>query len=134
MKTKNFLIAGIVGGIVDFLLGWLFYGIIFKDSFPQPEENNLTMLMIFLGCITFGLFVAYIYTQWAQISTAATGAKAGAIIGLFVGLFLNFFNMAMNSEATFQMFALDVVIGVVMTTIIGAVIGMVNGKVGGQSE
>lgn len=131
MKTKNFLIAGIVGGIVDFLLGWLFYGTLFKDYFPGPsEEGTQTMVMIFLGCITFGLFVAYIYTQWAQISTAATGAKAGAIIGLFVGLFYNFFNMAMNSEATFQLFALDVGISIVMTAVIGAVIGMVNGKMG----
>jgi hypothetical protein len=130
MKTKNFLIAGIVGGIVDFLLGWLVYGIVFKDSFPQPEETELTMPMIFLGCITFGLFVAYIYTKWAQITTAVTGAKAGAIIGLFVGLFYNFFNMAMNSEATFQLFALDVGISIVMTAVIGAVIGMVNGKMG----
>ncbi|WP_034043970.1 DUF1761 family protein [Wocania ichthyoenteri] len=130
MKTKNFLVAGIVGGIVDFLLGWLFYGIIFKNTFPQPEESSNTMLFIFLGCITFGLFVSYIYTQWAQISTAATGAKAGAIIGLFVGLFYNFFNMAMDSEAVLNLAALDVVISVVMTAIIGAVIGLVNGKMG----
>lgn len=130
MKTKNFLIAGIVGGIVDFLLGWLFYGIIFKNTFPQPEESTNTMLFIFLGCITFGLFVAYIYTRWAQISTAATGAKAGAIIGLFFGLFSNFFDMAMNPEAVLNIAALDVGISVVMTTIIGAVIGLVNGKLG----
>lgn len=130
MKTKNFLVAGIVGGIVDFLLGWLFYGIIFKDTFPQPEEGSETMIFIFLGCLTFGLFVSYIYTQWAQISTAATGAKAGAIIGLFVGLYSNFFNMAMNSEAVLNLAALDVVISVVMSAIIGAVIGLVNGKMG----
>ncbi|MGC1205358.1 MAG: hypothetical protein WA839_10795 [Flavobacteriaceae bacterium] len=130
MKTKNFLIAGIVGGIVDFLLGWLFYGILFIDVFPQPEESSQTMLFIFLGCITFGLFVSYIYTQWAQISTLATGTKAGATIGLFVGLFFNFFNMAMNPEAVLNLAALDVAISVVMTAIIGAVIGLVNGKIG----
>ena len=130
MKTKNFLVAGIVGGIVDFLLGWIFYGILFKDSFPQPEESSNTMLMIFLGCLTFGLFLAYIFIQWAKISTFAAGAKAGAIVGLFVGLFFNFFNMAMSSDATFQMFALDVAISVVMGSIIGAVIAFVNGKLG----
>lgn len=130
MKTKNFLIAGIAGGIADFLLGWLFYGILFIDTFPQPEENNNTMLFIFLGCLTFGLFVSYIYTQWAQISTAGTGAKAGAIIGVFIGLFYNFFNLAMHSEITVQLAALDVGISVVMTAIIGAVIGLVNGKMG----
>lgn len=128
MKTKNFLIAGIIGGIVDFLLGWLFYGIIFADTFPQPEESSTTMLFIFLGCLTFGLFVAYIYTRWAQISTLATGAKAGAIIGVFIGLFYNFFNLAMQPGATMELAALDVGISVVMTAIIGAVIGAVNGK------
>ena len=131
MKTKNFLGSGIAGGIADFLLGWLFYGILFKDYFPGPtEENSQAMIMIFLGCITFGLFIAYIYTRWAQITTAATGGKAGALIGLFVGLFYNFFNMAMNTEATFQLFALDVAISIIMTAIIGALIGMVNGKMG----
>jgi hypothetical protein len=128
MKIKNFLVAGIVGGIVDFLLGWLFYGIIFKDSFPQPNDNSNALVMIFLGCLTFGLFISYIYSKWAQISTAKTGAKAGAIIGLFTGLFYNFFNLAMSSEPNFSLVALDVVIGIVMTAIIGAVIGLVNGK------
>tara|TARA_R110002124_G_scaffold112992_1_gene267259 strand:+ start:244 stop:636 length:393 start_codon:yes stop_codon:yes gene_type:complete len=130
MKTKNFLVAGIVGGIVDFLLGWLFYGIIFINTFPQPEQSSGTMLFIFLGCITFGLFVSYIYTQWAQISTGVTGAKAGAIIGLFMGLFYNFFNLAMLPDTTLQLAALDVGISIVMTAIIGAVIGIVNGKMG----
>jgi len=130
MKTKNFLVAGIVGGIVDFLLGWLFYGILFKDSFPQPEESSQTMLYIFLGCLMFGLFMSYIFSQWAQISTVKTGAKAGAIIGIFLGLYFNFFNMAMNSEATINMAALDVVLSIVMSAIVGALIGMVNGKMG----
>lgn len=130
MKTKNFLVSGIVGGIVDFLLGWLFYGIIFKDTFPQPEESSNTMIFIFLGCITFGLFVAYIYTKWAQITTLMTGIKAGAIIGLFIGLFYNFFNLAMNTMSTMELAALDVVISVVMTAVIGGVIGALNGKLG----
>lgn len=130
MKTKNFLVAGIVGGIVDFLLGWLFYGILFVDVFPQPEQSSQTMIFIFLGCMTFGLFVSYVYTQWAQISTLATGIKAGAIIGLFMGLFYNFFNLAMVSNITMQLAALDVGISVVMTAIIGGVIGLVIGKLG----
>jgi len=130
MKTKTFLISGIVGGIVNFLLGWLFYGILFAKVFPQPEESSETMLFIFLGCLTFGLFVSYIYNQWAQISTAKTGAKAGAIIGLFTGLFFNLFGLAMQPEQTFELAALDTGISVIMTAIIGAVIGTVNGKLG----
>lgn len=130
MKTKNFVVSGLAGGIANFLLGWLFYGIIFKEFFPQPEESTNTMLFIFLGCITFGLLIAYIFTKWAQITTAVTGAKAGAVLGLMLYLYFNFFGMAMNSEATLQMAALDVGIGVVLTAIIGAIIGAINGKLG----
>ncbi|MEZ4796517.1 MAG: DUF1761 domain-containing protein [Flavobacteriaceae bacterium] len=130
MKTKNFLVSGLAGGIADFLLGWLFYGLIFKDAFPQPEENSNTMVMIFLGCLTFGLFVAYIFTKWAQITTALTGAKSGAVIGFFIALFYNFFNMAMDSSMSFQTMALDVAISIVMAAIVGAIVGLVNGKLG----
>ena len=130
MKTKNFLVAGIVGGLVNFLLGWLFYGMIFANTFPQPEESSESLIFIFLGCITFSLFVSYIYGQWAQISTAATGAKAGAIIGLFVGLYFNFFNIGMNPVVILNLVVLDVVISIVMTAITGAVIGIINGKMG----
>lgn len=130
MKTKNFLGSGIAGGIANFLLGWLFYGILFKDTFPQPDEGSNSILLIALGSLTFGLFIAYIFTKWAQISTVASGAKAGAILGLFFSLTYNFFGMAMNPEATYQMFATDLGISIVMTAITGAIIGYVNGKMG----
>lgn len=131
MKTKNFLVSGIVGGIVNFLLGWLLYGILFADYFPNPgEETSQMMIMILLGCLTYGLFIAYIFVKWAQISTLASGAKAGAIIGLFLALYFNFFNLAMNAEATYQIFGLDLVLAIVSTGITGAVIAWVNGKIG----
>lgn len=130
MKTKNFLVSGIVGGIVYYLLGWLFYGILLKDFFPQPEMTSNTMIFILLGCLTYGLFIAYLFTKWAQISTAASGASAGAVIGLFIGLFFNFFNIAMMPEATYEMAALDLLVTIVSTAIIGAIIGSINGKLG----
>ena len=129
MKTKTFVIAGLVGGIVDWLLGWLFYGIIFVDTFPQPEEGTNAMLFITLGCFSFGFFISYIYNKWAQITTLATGAKAGAVIGLFMGLIANFFGMAMESGADYQKFAIDIAISIVMTAIVGGVIGLINGKI-----
>lgn len=127
MNTKNLLLSGIVGAIVNFFLGWLFYGIIFKDAFPQPDPGAQAMLMIFLGCLTGSLFIAYIFTKWAQISTASTGFKAGAIIGLFMGLQFNFFNL-MDASNSIQTAALDVVITIVLVAIVGGVIGATLGK------
>ena len=125
MNLKNFIIGGIVGSIVDFLLGWIFYGMLFKDIYPASENQNLTF--IFLGCLTFSLFVSYIFNKWAMISTIATGVIAGAIIGFFYGLSMNFFmysDMPFNATNMF----LDVAINIIMSAFVGGAIGLVSGK------
>ncbi len=38
MNTKNFLIGGIIGGVVFFLLGWLFYGYLLTEFFYNNES------------------------------------------------------------------------------------------------
>ena len=128
MKAKAFLFAGLVGGIVIWSLGLLSYKIILADFFPQPEESTKTIIYILLGCLTFGLFLSYLYNRWAQISTAATGARAGAYIGLFLSILYNFFKMTTQPEMTSEMFATDLGITIVLTAITGAVIGAINGK------
>ena len=133
MNTKTFIIAGLVGGIVDWLLGWLFYGIIFADKFPQPDAESNAMLYITLGCFTYGFFISYIYNKWANISTFSTGLKAGAIIGLFMGLAANFFRMAEQASDNFEMFAIDIAISIVMAAIVGGIIAVVNGKLASKA-
>jgi len=125
MKTKNFLVSGVVAGIFNFLLGWLFYGILFKDIYPEGENMNL--VFTFLGCLTYGLFIAYVFTKWAGITISLTGIKAGAIIGFFTSLSMNFF-MYSNRTVNYQSMALDVVITVVISAIMGAAIALINGK------
>lgn len=125
MNVKNFLGAGIAGGIVNFLLGWVFYGILFKDLYPEDENMNLTF--IFLGCMTFGLFVSYIFTKWAGITQALTGVKAGAIIGFFNSLGMNFFIFS-SKPLNLQNMLIDVAISIIMGAIIGASVALVNGK------
>ncbi|MDI1306852.1 MAG: hypothetical protein PSX42_18645 [bacterium] len=128
MNVKNFLVSGIVGGIINFLLGWMLYGIIFKDAFPSNGNEN--MLFIFLGCLTFGLLTAYIFTKWAGISNWITGFGAGAIIGLFMALYMDLFanSMKPTADINFQIMALDIVITIVISAFTGAVIALVNGK------
>ncbi len=128
MKTKTFLVAGIVGGIVIWLLSWFSYSILFSEFFPQPKESTKTTICVLLTCLTFGLFLSYLYNRWAQISTAATGARAGAFIGLFLSIIYNFNKMVSQQEMTSEMFATDLGITIVLTSVAGAVVGAINGK------
>lgn len=91
MNTKTFIVAGLIGGIVNWLLGWLSYGIILADYFPQPNASLRSLAYVFLGCLTLGFFLSYFYNRWAQIATISTGARAGAFFGLFLALAYGFF-------------------------------------------
>lgn len=122
MKTSNFIAGSVVGAIVYFLLGWVAYGMLFKDLYPQ--EGNI--LFIFLGCLFYAALLAYVFTKWAHISTLKTGASAGAVIGLLMSLSMNFFMYA-SREPNYQNIATDVIITIVTSAITGAVIGAVLG-------
>lgn len=130
MNVKNFLLAGIAGGITDFLLGWLFYGMLFHDFFGGQEPN---LTYIFAGCMTFGFLLSYIYVGWTGINTLMAGLKAGLGIGLIMGLMNNFFRIAMDGGGIDQMFGVDVVICLVIGMGVGAVVGAVNGGLSKKS-
>lgn len=123
MKMKNFWLAGIAGGITDFILGWLLYGMLFRDYFGGGEPN---LGLIFGGCLAFGFLISYIFVRWANILTFATGLRAGVAIGVIMGLMNNFFRWSMENPVNWEQFAVDVAICAVMTAIVGGVVGAVN--------
>ncbi|MFM2213693.1 MAG: hypothetical protein RL427_956, partial [Bacteroidota bacterium] len=74
MNVKNFMVGGIVGGVADFLMGWLLYGILLKDTFPKPQgAGPENMLFIFLGCLCFGFLLSFIFAQGEGVSRCVPG-------------------------------------------------------------
>lgn len=123
MNVKNFVLAGIAGGITDFLLGWLLYGMLFRDYFGGGEPN---LGLIAGGCLFFGFLMSYIFVGLAGIASFAGGMKAGAVIGLLLAIMNNFFMRSMDNPVNWEQFAVDVVIGIIMGAIVGGVVGAVN--------
>jgi ABC-type transporter Mla maintaining outer membrane lipid asymmetry permease subunit MlaE len=124
MNSKNFVAAGIAGGITDFLLGFLLYGVLFRDYFAGPDPN---LAFIALGCLTFGFLMSYIFVRWANLVTFMGGLKAGAVIGFLFGLMNNFFMHSTDDVVNYEKFAVDVALGVIMGAIIGGVAAATNG-------
>lgn len=125
MNVKNFLISGILVGIVNFLLGWVFCGMLFKDVYPQNEHANLAFT--FLGCLTFGLFIAQIVNKWAHITKLLTGLKSVATIGLFSSLSMNLF-MYSGMEVNYQNMVIDIPISTFIGAMMGGIIALVCAK------
>jgi len=128
MNAKKFIIGGIVGGFVDFLLGWLIYGILLKDTFPTEEGATENMLFIFLGCMSFGFLISYVFAQGESVSKCVPGIKLAAGIALFMGLSINFFQNMTKETIDFQLLAIDVVASMVLASFVGAAVAVTLGK------
>jgi hypothetical protein len=125
MNSQKFFLGGIVGGIVFFLLGWVFFGMLFKDIFPQP--TNMIWWALILGNLVLGFLLAYILGK-AGASSVGVGASIGFVIGLMlsVGVSLIEYATAVEPMSTKAM-AAHVGSITVMWTIAGAIVGWVRG-------
>jgi FtsH-binding integral membrane protein len=124
MNIKSILLSTITGTIVYFALGWLFYGILFTDLYPEPNS----MLFIVLGSLFYVFEFALIYGRWASISTFKGGAKAGLILGILYALSMNFFMSSSSGHLDIESFVTGLVIAAVSTAIMGGVVGFTIGK------
>jgi len=123
MNTKNFILGGIAGGITDFLLSWVYYGILFREYFGNAEPS---LELIAAGCLCFGFLISYIFVGLAHITSFVGGMKAGAVIGLIMGMMNNFFMRSMDNPVNWEQFAVDVFICLVAASIVGGVVGALN--------
>ena len=123
--NKSIIYSTITGTIVYFLLGWLFYGILFTDLYP-PQEGQ-SMLFIVLGALFYVLIFSIVYARWASISTFKSGAMAGLILGLLYSLSMSFY-MASSMGLDVERLVTEAFIAAVSTALMGGVVGLTIGK------
>lgn len=134
MNTKT-LIAGLVGGVAAFLLGWVVYGMAL-DAFMKENTNqcaalemkDMNMMLMVIGNLTSGLVMALILS-WANVTNFMGGIMKAAIVGLLYALT---FDLMMHSMSTYfsnsTALVVDVLASTVMTAIVGGLIGWMLGR------
>lgn len=130
------MIAGLVGGITFFLLGYLFYGLLLVDLFKDMsgsainvEKRNMDFASLFLGQLAWGVFLAFVFDQWSKTKSSAGGFKIGALLGLFTGFGMNLTTYATTNMMTLEGALFDVLVWTAICGFSGVVIGTVLGKV-----
>jgi hypothetical protein len=133
------LVAGIVGAIAMFFLGFLIWGLALRGYFESTmsataksvmnTEPNMVPLAI--SQIVFGLLFAYIFDKWASISTFVGGAIGGATLmfALSLGwdLQMSAFFKDMHVGSPYVPLIVDVIAATVFGALSGGVIGQVLG-------
>ena len=131
MNSNKFLLGGIAGGIVFFLLGYVFYGMLFKSFF---DENGMATNMdsfvwwaLIAGNLVSGLLIAYILSK-ANVASVAGGASVGFVAGLLMSLSFDLVMYGVgHGLSSLKALAADVAIAAVVAAITGGVIGWVYG-------
>lgn len=134
MNSKT-LIAGLVGGVASFFLGWLLYGMVLMSFMAEHSnasimraEADMIWWALILSNLLWGLSVALLLS-WANVSNFMTGMTKAGIFGLILSLG---WDLSLYSTSTW--FAdttgliVDVLASTVMTAIIGGVVGWMLGR------
>ncbi len=135
MDTAKFVVAGLLGGVVNFFLGWLVWGILLMDYLNAHATNkqvfrsdeNMVFWALILGNLIFGFLTAYILYR-ANIRSAKSGAILAAIVGALMTL-----GYDLNIYAQVDLYDLGIVLpdmlaSMVVSAAAGAVIGWYYGR------
>lgn len=127
------IVAGLAGGIAYWVGGFLLYVILLSNYFAQSHgagvKEPYDMWAIVVGCLIFGLLLAFIFDRWAGISTFDSGAIAGGVIALLSGLSTNFIRYGDSTFFTsLPPGIVDSLVQAGMGAMGGAVAGFVLGK------
>jgi hypothetical protein len=135
MNTSKFLVGGIIGGIVYFLLGYLVYGMLLKD-FMASNMGTATGVMkpmddivwwaLIVGNLFNGLALSYILSK-AGVRSAGAGAGIGFVAALLICAAFDFTWLGISNVNTLKGSLVDIAAAAVMGAIVGAVIGVYLG-------
>ncbi len=134
MNTQKFIVSGIVGGVVSFLVGWLIWGTLLmgymKDHHGIDVTVNRTEMIwwaLIAGNLFNGLTLSYIFNKWANITTISAGAMGGAVLGLLMGAAMDLSFYATTQIYSIHSMCADILGGIVASAIVGAAVGWANG-------
>ena len=138
MNTKKFLVGGLTGGIIYFLLGYLFYGNLFSDFFMKHAGtatgvsramDQFVWWSLVLGNILGGCLLSYVFVK-SNVKSVGSGLITGAVIGFFSAASYDFVSYGTTNLITTTGLLGDIGIFTLMSAITGAIVAWVCGLIG----
>jgi hypothetical protein len=135
--TKKLILATIAGSVVQFLLGWLIYGLLlanFMNSQTTHYEGLMKdmstgsfIVLIFISGLVMSFLIAFIFQRWAKFEKFLMGLTGGMLLGFFMALSYNLSSLAMENLLSISAMIVDVIVSSVVMGIVGAVIAWILG-------
>ena len=132
MNSQKFILAVLAGTVVYFLLGWVVYGLLLRDTMASATASgymradaDMVWWALIAGNLAFSFLLTYLVYR-----TGVSNATAGATLGLFVGVLISLGgDLMMYATSTMMtkpvMILVDVLAGGQMAAITTGVIAWV---------
>ncbi len=136
------IISTVLGFIVLFLLGWLFYGILFMDYFAEGYKfiaramESFRWWALIVANLTQALLISIIYNKFFNKggSPLMQGLTCGFWLGMIMTLPHVFYNFASFAIPDGMTVLVDGIIGGFCAMVASVVIALVYGKPGAVKE
>ncbi|MBX2961559.1 MAG: DUF1761 family protein [Cyclobacteriaceae bacterium] len=137
MDAKKRMLATLVGFVVLFVLGWIFYGMLLMDFYMANSgsasgvhraDDDMVWWALIVGNIMQAYLLVYIFGKWANISTFSGGVMAGGTIGFIYGLAYSLIMYSTSNLYNLTATLVDPFVAGIMMGITGGVIGWMLGR------
>lgn len=133
MNTGKIILAGLIGGIVAFMLGFLTFAFILEDFFVANagsaedvvREDDMLMIPVIIGHLSWGLLLAYILGKLSHIDSFSKGAVAGATIGLLGSMTVDLIQFGTTNLTNLNGTLTNILCLTIISAIVGGTIGWV---------
>jgi len=135
--TKKLILAALAGSVVQFLLGWLVYGILLAnfmscnsthfEGLMKDMNSGSFMILVFISGLAMSFLITFIFQRWAKFDKLISGLTGGMLIGFFMALSYDLFSLASMNIITINMMIVDVIANTIVVGIVGAVIAWILG-------
>ena len=134
---KKLILAAFAGSVVQFLLGWLIYGILLAnfmdsqtthyDGLVKDMNTGSFMILVYLAGLAMSFLLAFIFQRWAKFESIVKGLTGGMILGFFIALSYDLNSFSMMNLISVNAMIVDVIAYTVMIGIVGAIIAWILG-------
>ncbi|HEY7752187.1 MAG TPA: hypothetical protein VH856_00060 [Steroidobacteraceae bacterium] len=134
MNAKQMVVGTIVGGIVLYALGYVFFDLLLGDFYAANggSATGVTreapvVWAVGVGALAYAALMVYALKSKASVSVA-TGMKTGAIVGCLIWLCADFTLYGITNMSNLTVTIVDPLVEIVRGGIMGAVLGMLLPK------
>jgi len=132
MNTNKFIVGGIIGGVANFILGYLVWGLALMNFMKEHTseigkpavrgEDDMVWWAMIVANLMLGFLLSYILNK-SNVTSAGAGAATGLVVGLLMSVAFDCFVYGQLDVFDTTAMIVDILASTVVSTIIGGIIG-----------